>query len=306
MASSGVSDLIKISKETTYADGGVAGEKVFGVTRSFAWKAEASTQQTYGLETSGPGATVNTDGVLQITGTHEFDFTDGRALECIMGTLVQGTNTFYMNVANVLPSYAVEVVDEVGTNKYVKISGIKYTKMAINLARGDTPIKCTADWIGKSMASTTTFTPTASTVEPLMYLDGYIGLGTSSFSVDVDNVTLELDRKCTGARFIESTAANSRRLISEIIEGSLSISVNGNITAKNAVLQEIYGGTTMNDTRTDKNIFLHVGRGTTQLRLTITGGRYISAGRTLQKDNEISLMDFAGIGIGITGTGSNP
>ena len=94
MANGGISDKIQILEETAYGDGGAAGEKVFGVTRSFAWSGDTSTTQTYGLETSGPAATCNVDGVLAITGTHEWELTDGREFEAILGSLTDNDPDF--------------------------------------------------------------------------------------------------------------------------------------------------------------------------------------------------------------------
>jgi hypothetical protein len=296
-----VSEKIMVLKETTYGDGGLTGEKVFGVTKKFEWKTETSTQQHYGLETTGPQATVNTDGVLQLTGTHEWELTDGREFEAILGTLAQITGTFSLNVATTLPSYSVKVVDDSGSFNIIK--GIKYSKFALNLARGDDPISISTEWVGKTIESTGTFTPTASTVEPLMYLDGYLKLSTTN-QTEVETINLEIDRKCQGRRFIESTAAGSRRLISAILEGPLSLAYNGSMGAQRDVLEEIWGGSSLTDTRTDKNVVLHIGRGTMALTLTLTGGRHISSGRILDKTQEVSLMDFAGVGLDISGTGS--
>jgi hypothetical protein len=271
----------------------------------FTWKVETSTQQTYGLESAGPGPTVNTDGVFSLTGTHEWDFTDGREFEAILGSLVQGTGTYGLATANTLPSYSVEVVDEADISKYLKIKGLKYTKFSLNLTRGEEPIKVTADWIAKEIENTGTFTPSVSSVEPLVYLDGYLTVGGTD-QVEVEDVTMEIDRKCVGMRFIENTTTNERRLISEIVEGPLSIAFNGNISAQRDLLEEVFGGATMTDVRSDKSVVLNIGRGDTALHLTVSGGRYVSTGRTLQKDQEVSLMDFAGVGLDITGTGSNP
>lgn len=299
MAKSGCSDKIQVKKETTYGDGGIT-DKVFGITKSFNWKVETSTQQQYGLETNGPEATKNTDGVISISGTHEWELTNGQCFEAITGSYA-GTSPYTFSVSPTLPSYSIYVAE--GSTTYNIIKGVKYTKFAIKLARGEDPITVTADWIGKTIETTGTFTPTTGSYEPLMYLDGYFTLG-STAQTEVEDFTLEIDRKCQGRRFIESTASGSRRLISTILEGPLVISYSGNMAAKRAVIEEIWGSTTLQDTRSDKNVVLYCGRGTQQLLITVTGGRHISSGRTLQKDQEVSIMDFAGVGINVTGSGT--
>lgn len=303
MASGGIADKIQVLEEATYADGGVTGEKVFGVTKRFEWKAETSTQQSYGLETDGPQPTVNTDGVLVVTGTHEWELTDGREFKAILGTLTDGTGTYSLDVAKTLPSYSIKAVDEAGDNKYVIIKGIKYSKFTLELARGEDPIKVTAEWIGKTIENTGTFTPTVASVEPLMYLDGHFTLG-STAQTELEDISIEIDRACQGRRFIENTAANSRRLISAVIEGPLSISYSGNMAAQRAVLEEVLGNTTIQDTRSDKNVTVRVGRGSMSLNLAMTGGRHTTSGRVLEKTQEVALMDFAGVCLDISGTGS--
>lgn len=306
MANGGVSDKVKILKEATFADGGTAGEKVFGCTQKFEWKIETSTNQNYALEVEGPSASNNTDGVQLVSGTHEWLFTDGRELEAITGTFSQGSGTFTLDVTNALPSYSVQVVDESSADTYLKIIGLKYTKFSIQLARGDEPIKIIADWFAKDVQSSGTFTPTSPTVEPLVYLDGAYGLGTGTYQTEVEDITLEIDRAIQPRRFIEQTASGSRRLISALIEGPLSITFNGNMTAQREVLEELWGGSSMTDVRSDKNMFLKMERGTTALVLTVTGGRHVSGGRILEKTQEVALMDFAGVGLDISGTGTFP
>jgi hypothetical protein len=308
-AYSGITDSIQILKETTFADGGLAGEKVFGATKRFEWKAETSTTQTFGLETIGPTASNNHDGVLSYTGSHEFDFTDGRVFEAILGTIAQGTGTFSLSVANTLPSYSVKVVDEYGQNLIIK--GLKYTKFALNLARGEEPVKITADWIAKTIENSSgTFTPTVPNIEPLMYLDGALVLS-GTYQSDVEDITLEIDRKCQGRRFLEQTTAGTRRLITEIIEGTLTVAYNGNMTAQREVIKQVWGSSALTDTRIDGTLSIRMARPVTvstgsysALNLNVTGARHISTGRVLEKEAEVSMMDFAGIGISITGTGT--
>lgn len=297
----GCSEKVQVLKETTYNDGGLAGEEVFGVTKKFEWKTETSTQQQYGLETDGPGATANTDGVLLVSGTHEWELTDGREFEAILGTLGDGTGTFSLSLAKTLPSYSVKAVDDTGT--FVIVSGIKYSKFTLALARGEDPILVTADWLGKAVSNTGTFTPSVSTVEPLMYLDGVFKVDSTN-QTGVETINIEIDRAVQPRRFLEETAVGSRRLISALIEGPLLLAFNGNMTAKREVLEEIWGGTSMTDTRSDKDIVLTIARGSMGFILTLTGGRYISSGRILEKEQEVALSDFAGVGLSISGTGS--
>lgn len=302
MASGGVSDLIQVLKETAFGDGGAAGEKVFGVTKTFTWNVDTSTLQSFGLETSGPAGTFNVDGVFAVTGTHVWELVDGREFEAIMGTLVDNDPDFTLSVANTLPSYSVKAVDEAGDSKYVIIKGLKYSRFSIALTRDDT-IQITADWFAKTIENTTTFTPTVATVEPLTYLDGYFQSGTVDVA-EVEDITLEINRNCQPHRFIENTASGSRRLISEIIEGPLNITFNGSAAAQREMLEELFGGSTMQDVRSDKNMALITGRGTSALELNITGGRYITTGRTLDKTAEVAVQDFGGIGLSISGTGT--
>ena len=303
MASSGISDKIQVLEESAFGDGGAAGEVVFGVTKTFSWTADTSSQQSYGLETAGPQATVNTDGVLQVTGTHEWEFTDGRELKAIMGSLPTNTGgNFTLDVAGALPSYSVKAVDEAGESENVIIKGIKYTKFSISLTREDT-VKITADWLGRTIEDTGSFTPTVASVEPLVYLDGCFELGGSTLN-EVESVTVEIDRQCQARRFIQDYTTGERRLINTIIEGPLALTFNGEVAAQRDILEEIFGSTTMQDVRSDTTIALKLARGSVALDLNITGARLTTTGRTLEKDAEVALQDFSGVALDISGSGT--
>lgn len=299
----GCTDKIQVLKEIAWKDGGLAGEKVFGVTRKFEWKIETNVQQSYALETAGPQAAFNTDGVLLISGTHEFEFVDGKCFEAILGTLTDsGTGSFTLAVANILPTYSVKVIDDYGAGKYLIIKGLKYSKFTVSLTREET-IKITADWQAYSIADTTTFTPTAAGVEPLVYLDGKTKFG-NTYVPGLDSIDIELDRKVVARRFCENITTGERRLITALIEGSLTISYSGSQTAARAVVEKIFGSTTIQDVRTDVNMSFEIARSTQTLTLAITGSRHATIGRTLDKNEEVAMMDFSGFGLQITGSGS--
>lgn len=300
MATGGISDKIQVLEETAYGDGGAAGEVVFGVTKTFSWQMETSTNQSYGLETSGPSATVNVDGVLQVTGTHEWEFTDGRELKAILGSLPTNSGGNYtLDVADALPSYSVKAVD--GDN-FIIIKGLKYTKVSMTLTRDET-VTLTADWLAKTVEDESTFTPTASSIEPLTYLDGCFSIAGTELA-EVEAITLDIDRQCVARRFIECPAANERRLINAIIDGPLALTFNGEVGAQRAVLEEIFGSTTLQDTRSDVSLLFRLARGSVALDLTVTGGRFTSAGRTIDKSAEVAIQDFAGVGLDISGSGT--
>ncbi len=284
---SGISNKIQVLKETEYADGGVGGEQVFGVTKSFTWRKETSTVQSYGLEGDGAKATHNIDGVTVYSGTHEFELTTGKVLEAVMGA-ISGND---ITIANTLPSYAVKAVDEGGeTEDQILISGIKYGKFSINITRGS-PITVTADWIGKTITNTGTFTPTEATIEPLIGEDAYISTGTA-FSSGLDNITIEIDRGIEGYRFLEQTDSGSRRLISKIIEKVLTLTANGSITGQRDVLEEAFGGSTIQDLRTDSDYTLTIGRGSISITVDLKGSRVTTVEADYNKENDLSLMNF--------------
>jgi hypothetical protein len=303
MADGGFSDKIQILKESTYGDGGAAGEKVFGVTKEFTWAIDTSSIITYGLESSGPAGTAITDGVMAVSGSHTWELTDGRELECIMGTLVDSNPGFTLDVSNALPSYSVKAVDDAGDATFVIIKGVKYTSVSIALSRDET-IQVTADWIGKTVEDGSTFTPTVSAIEPLTYLDGYFALGVTALP-EMESVSLKIDRAVTPQRFIESTAANARRLISKAVEGVLSVTFDGTVSARREVLDELFGDTTIQDLRVSKAMSLNIARGTASaLVLNLANARVTTGGRTLDKEAELALMDMSGIALDISGLGT--
>jgi hypothetical protein len=300
MATGGISDKIQVLEESAYGDGGAAGEVVFGVTKTFSWQTETSTNQSYGLETDGPSATVNVDGVLQVTGTHEWEFTDGRELKAIFGSLPTNTGGNYtLDVAASLPSYSVKAVD--GDN-FIIIKGLKYTKISMTLTSDETVI-ITADWLAQTVEDEATFTPTVTAIEPLTYLDGCFSIAGTELA-EVESISLDMDRQSLAKRFIQCPTTGERRLITTIIDGPLALAFSGEVGAQRLILEEIFGSTTLQDERSDVTLLLRLARGTVALDLTITGGRFTSAGRTLDKTAEVALQDFAGVALDISGSGT--
>lgn len=298
MATGGITNKIQVLEEASFGDGGVTGEKVFGVTKRFEWREETSTVQSYALESGSANPSFNIDGVLVVTGTHEFEFTDGRAFKAILGAQ-SGTTSFTLTTANTLPSYSVKAVHGDG---FVIIKGLKYNKFNISVARGETVV-VSAEWTAKVVEETTTFTPTLATIEPLVYLDGRYTLG-STAQTEIDSISIDITRAQSPRRFIESVSAGDRRLITQIIDGVQTVTFSGVQAAKLDILREINGAATVQDTRTNKDIVLTLSRGTSSLILTISGSRYTSTGRSFQKDDEVAVQEFAGVGLTVVGTGT--
>jgi hypothetical protein len=285
---SGISNKIQLLKETDYDDGGVAGEVIAGVTKSFSWNAETSSVLSYGLEGDGASATHIIDGVQVITGSHEFELTNFDIFEAILGSKV-GDN---YRVTKVLPSYAVKVVDEGGaTEKKLLISGIKYGKFSINISR-ENPITVTADWIGRKIVDTGTFVPSVSDVEPLIGEDACFLTGTAP-ATGLDNITVEIDRGNQGVRFLDCNTTGNRRLISKIIEKILAVTGNGSITGQRQYVEEILGGSTQTDLRTDKDYTVRIKRGSIDFDINFKGARFQSVDTDYNKENDLSLMNFA-------------
>lgn len=294
----GVSDKIQVLEESAYGDGGAGGEIVFGITRRFEWRAETSTNKSWGLETDGPSATVITDGVIVVSGTHEWEVTDGREVKAILGTKT-GTTTYTLSTANTLPSYSVKAVDG---DDFIIIKGLKYSKFTINVNRDET-ITISADWFAQRIDDTSTFTPTVSTDLPLTYADGCVNFGGTA-QTEVDSMVIEINRSIVPRKFIECSAeSNGRRIISSLIEGALDVNFNGVMGAKRSILEEVWGTTTYADTRANKTFSLNMSRGGVTLNLGMTG-LITSIGRTLEKSAEVAMTDFAGTSLSIAGTGT--
>lgn len=304
MASGGITDKIQILEETAYADGGAAGEVVFGVTKSFQWTADTSTIKSYGLESTGPQGTHLTDGVLQITGTHEFEITDGREFKAIFGSLPTNTGgNFTLDVANTLPSYSVKVMEDGEMSTFLIIKGLKYTQFTINMAR-DEVITVSADFIAKSIATTTTFTPSTATGPSLSYLDGCFQIDSVTVT-GVESVSFVINRNCVPRRFIEcGVTSGTTREINRIIEGPLDVSYTCSTTTKRSIIEQIWGGSVMTDVRSNVTFRWRAVKGTAGLELNTTGGRVVTYDRTLDKTQEVALIEFSGVALDISGTGT--
>jgi len=306
-AASGVSNKIQLLTEVTYG-GGTGAEAVFGVTKKFSWNIDTSTTQSFGLESAGPQATVNIDGVMAISGTHEWEVTSGRELKAILGSEASGSGTgaspWALAVSNTLPSYCVKVIDESGdADDYMLISGLKYSKFSISAQNGNTVV-ITGTWTARKVADTTTFTPTVSTVEPLIAEDCYF-VYNSTTAVELESISLDIDRKCVPKRFLEAVGTGDRRLISKIIEGPLTVTGSGSITGQRAYLNAIMGGTSQTDTRADVTASITLKRGVIIDTISLTGVKLNTLGMDFDKTSEVSLAAFTLLARGISATISN-
>lgn len=302
MVQGGISDKLQIFEEATY-DAGSGTEVVFGKTVNFSWDAEASVEQNHALEADGPQANFNIDGVVNITGTHEWELTDGRELKAIMGALPTNTGgEFVLDISKVLPSYAIKAINEDAENENVLITGVKYGEATITFNR-DEPITISANWTGRRLVETGSFTPTVATNEPMVYLDGSVSVSGVA-QTGVDNVSLTINRNIVARRFIEDTTVGERRYISRLIEGALSITLDGAQTANKSVIERIWGGGSMQDVRTDVPLVMKAAQGARELELTLSGTRFTNVSRTLDKQQEVALNEFSGVALDIDGEGT--
>jgi hypothetical protein len=303
----GFATKVQVLQEVTYG-GGTGTEVVFGATKKFTWNTDASVTQTRALECAGPQASLNVDGVLNVTGTHEWEIISGRELKAILGTETGGAGTqgspWTLDVSNTLPSYCVKVVDESGdADDYLLISGIKYNKFTLSISRGNT-VSISADWIGRKVEDTSTFSPSCPSTEPLIAEDCYFILN-SGTQTELDSLSLDISREIKPVRFIEATTTGNRRLISKIIEGPLSVTGSGTITGQRAILNNILGGSSVTDTRSDVTAEVVVKRGNITVDIPLTGVRLTTVSEDLDKTSELLLMNFGLIAKDLTASIKN-
>lgn len=304
MTTSGISDKVRIFKEATWATTAGATEKIFGHFSTIEWNIDTHTKQHYGLEAAAPQPIVNIDGVLDVNGKAKWLLCDGRELECIFGTLTDaGSGSFTLAVANTLPTYYVDtVLDDVPS--YLQILGMKFGKLSFAFGRDADP-EINADWIAQTFANGSSFSPGSPTRKPLTYLDGKVQF-TGGDIVGVEQCTLDIDRGVTAKRFVQNQAANKKRLITDLIEGVLKLSISGQLTCRKDLVDKVRGTTdgTIADERTDTTMNIVFSNSIDTLNLAITGFRMTGTGRQLKKDEEVVLMSFTATALGITGSGT--
>jgi hypothetical protein len=300
---SGISDIILSYKEASFG-AGVSGatQKTFGYTQLFEVNIDTNTTQWRSLENDSALPAGNVDGVFSVAGRHEWYPTDGREFEAFLGSLTDGgAGSFTLAHTKTLPSWAHKVF--LNASEWGVVDGVKYGNTTITIARGDTPVLVSSQWFGRHVTDGSTFTAVPPTRNPFIYLDASFTKGGSAYA-DIENLVFEVQRVLSPRRLIRSTSAGSKRLITEIVEGSANILVSGTLSARKDVIDELRGGTSLVDVRTDKNLVVTLGNSTNTLVLTITGGRFTTGKRVLEKTQEIAMMDFAGVGLTIAGSGT--
>lgn len=297
---SGISEKTEMMSETAYGDGGVGGAEEFGFIKKISWTADANTTANYSTDgASKPNTLV--DGVLSFTGSTEYDLTDGRELESILGTLTDaGAGTFSIAVANALPSYSFKATSTASENVHCK--GLVFSKATISTSRNN-KVSVTADWVAQNIIELgTAATPQTPGEKPFVYLDAVITFGGGT-SIDLEDFNLVIDRATEARRGVESTAASARRLISVAIPKRLSVTGSVTAIAKKELFESVLGASTLQDFRTVANIVFTLTNATNVVAFTVSALINVVSKDTGAED-DLMLMSFDYLGKDITVAGT--
>ncbi|MEA3432407.1 MAG: hypothetical protein U9R01_07045 [candidate division WOR-3 bacterium] len=187
------------------------------------------------------------------------------------------------------------------SGEYAELTNVKFGSWSIKASKGN-PVEVTLDGLAKNfkiVAGTATNTPPATS--RLVYLDGYGKIdGTAVGSID--NISIDGSRGLEAVRGIESTAAGSRRLPSEIIEKMKDISFSATIEiTDDLAYQKALGDSALPyeivDTRANIALDMYLN---SQVKIALTNCAIQTLDHGKSADAEIRTVDIKGIATGIT------
>jgi hypothetical protein len=297
--SSGVSEKVAISKETSWGAGTTgATQEAFGIITSFNFSGDTHTTKYYGMYSDIVPTTL-VDGVLSFSGSMDWIGIDGRELACIMGSVSAPTGAFTLGKTNVLPSYVASVVLDGDKNAIIR--GLKFTQATISLNK-DEVLKISANWLAKNITpSSAAISVQKPTDKPLIYLDGYFEA--NGTKLDLDRISITINRQSDARRGIAETAvAGEERLITSIIEKTMDISGSGTGIANIKIFEELMGGTSLTQYRDDVTLKLVLANSDNELEIDVTGRLTTTAKDTTAETGEILYtFNFIGQDIDISG-----
>jgi len=174
----------------------------------------------------GRDATNAVNGVLDISGSLEWNLTDPAFLQYCVGGTVSGAGTtadpYEIAESNVIgygasdfPTLTFEVNSEGGTNDdSVKYDGVTINTWTLTATQGEV-VTVSGDWIGRSATSSTSVQAyTRPTNRPFTFVDGAVNVGTDEAKVVSFTLTGEnnvFTYRTLGSRLINQPVAGVRR-----------------------------------------------------------------------------------------------
>ena len=190
--------------ETSFGAGATpAGSNFVGLIQNFSMNAANNSIRTQGLG-EGRNATNIVLGGFDVNGSIDFQVNDFTFLQYAIGTrqgagsaadpyeLQELENFGYAGASTEIPTLALEVGSEGGSNDYVRtITGVVINSFTLNANQGEV-LNATCDWVGKTLStstSLTTYTPAAS--KPFVFQEGAVTVnGDSVFACTAFSLTL--------------------------------------------------------------------------------------------------------------------
>ncbi len=292
MVFGGGSEKIQCKKEASWGGGFAGGTaQVFGDIFDFKGGLDSSTTQLFSLNGSGQPTRL-VDGVLNVTGSMSWYLSDGRELEAIFGSLTDaGSGTFTLAVDDSLPSYS--IIRKFDDTKNEEYDGLMLSSVTIELNAGE-PVICNADWIAKKgYPVTTTVTPPTVTLDPYMFGDGCFAI--NSNQMQFDKLSFTLERSLTPRKGIDcGVSAGELRLINSLTPKQLVCSWNGTAVCNYKMLEELMGGSSIADRRTDVTSTLTLTATGRTFVLTLTG-RVTAVSKSSDPQADYAVIEVSGL-----------
>lgn len=298
-----ISDKIEIKKEATWA-GTVGAAVKFGINNLWSYNGDTNSETYPDIDGSLLSKGIY-DKALSFSGDYNCIVTDARyILEAILGTLTEDAGAYTVTSSITQPSY--NVVFNSTNTQNLEANGVMFNTLTFS-ANKDDLIRANGSWLCKEIKKTSTAISTGSITsnKPFTYLGGYVKIG--STELDLDSFEFSLDRRLVARRGIENIATNEKRLITSITSGGkLGITFTGSGPASIVYLEQLFGGATLTDYRTDATIVMDwVSPDGLSFVITIVGAITVNS-KEINPDADIAMMNFSGIGHTITGAGVYP
>lgn len=303
-AKSGATDQAAVTKETSYASGVSGGsELAYYHSQIVSWDENASVNSYYALEDPTGLPHDHIDGLVLVTGRHEWLLTDGREFELITGSMTDDeSSSFTLDWSLDRPSFALQATDD--DTDYVELQGCKYTRVTISASKDDPLLRVSADFSARQVVDGSSFTPTKPSTKPLAMTNASLTLGGSAFSVD--DASFEFEIPVNAYRDVSSQSTGEKRLITSLLPQAARIRITGTVSARRSLAEKLWGGSSMQDDRSseDADLVFSAANSTNTLDLTFTDVRITSYGRVLDQEADLAQMTFEAEALDVSGSGT--
>lgn len=222
---------------------------------------------------------------------------------CLTGYTEGGGSYTIANGSTALPT-SLSLRGNYNSTEGVQVLGCYLNNIRLSLSDEDI-LTITADIIGRTPSKYAGVVSYTSSVTPLIYSDGVFTFGGQEW--DLNAVTMSANPKFIAKYGISTKSAGVKRLATEIIRGGkMDITFEGsaNISDFDTEVDDAWGGTTPQDSRSDVNIVLtFTDTSSKDHSITISGRTNSLDFGESDSEEDTKKLNFRGVGKSISVTG---